>query len=84
MFDENGKLVVKNGPDADGFFYINGVKQYAYQLIEFEGAYYYVGDYHRYVTNQRVYLNEKTLEGTPFKPGNYKFDENGKMVVEFY
>ena len=81
MFDEDGKMIVKNGPDADGFFYLNGVKQYAYQLIEFEGAYYYVSDYHRYVKGQRVYLNEKTLEGTPFKPGNFMFDEDGKMIV---
>ena len=81
MFDEDGKMIVKNGPDTDGFFYLNGVKQYAYQLIEFEGAYYYVSDYHRYVKGQRVYLNEKTLEGTPFKPGNFMFDEDGKMIV---
>ena len=82
QFDENGRLVLKNGPDADGFFYLNGVRQKAYQIIEFEGYYYYISDGHKYVVNSKVYLNETTLAGTSLKAGNYQFDENGRLVLK--
>jgi hypothetical protein len=44
-FDAEGKLVMKNGPDGD-YFYKDGVKQKAYQLVEFEGDYYFINDGH--------------------------------------
>ena len=81
-FDAEGKMVLKNGPDADGYFYLKGVKQSAYQVIEFEGNYYYIGDYNKYVVNKRVFVESKFLEGTPLKQGNYEFDENGKMILK--
>ena len=80
QFDENGRLVLKNGPDADGFFYLNGVRQEAYQIIEFEGYYYYISDGHKYAVNSKVYLNEETVTGTSLKAGNYQFDENGRLI----
>ena len=81
-FGADGKMIIKNGADADGYFYINGVKQYAYQLIEFKGNYYFIADYNKYVANKRTYVSEKHLEGTGLKAGYYDFDETGKMIIE--
>ena len=81
-FGEDGKMVIKNGPDADGYFYLNGVKQLAYQLIEFEGSYYYISNYHKYTVNKTVYLAKDVLTGTDFQPGYFTFGEDGKMVIK--
>ena len=81
-FGADGKMIIKNGPDADGFFYLNGVKQTAYQVIEYEGAYYYVGDYNKYLVNQRVFIESKLLEGTTLKQGWYSFGADGKMIIK--
>ena len=81
-FGADGKMVIKNGADADGYFYLNGVKQKAYQLIEFEGGYYYIAEYHKYVTDKRVYLAQDILAGTDFMPGYYEFGADGKMVIK--
>lgn len=78
-FDSEGKMILKNGP-IDGFFYKNGVKQLAYQLVEFEGNYYYISDGHKLAMNTRLYLN-KALEGTGLKAGYYEFDAEGKMIL---
>ena len=83
-FDETGKMVVLDGPQADGTFYLNGVKQQAYQLIEYKGDYYFVDYYngdHRYLCDRKVYLADQFLEGTGFVKGYYEFDENGKMII---
>ena len=79
-FDAEGKMILKNGP-VDGFFYINGVKQLAYQLVQFEGNYYYVSDGHKLATSTRLFLN-KALEGTGLATGYYEFDADGKMIIE--
>ena len=81
-FGADGKMVIKNGADADGYFYLNGVKQKAYQLIEFEGDYYYIAEYHKYVTDKRVYLSQDILAGTDFASGYYEFGADGKMVIK--
>ena len=81
-FGEDGKMVIKNGPDADGYFYLNGVKQLAYQLIEFEGSYYYISNYHKYTVNKTVYLARNMLTGTDFQPGYFTFGKDGKMVIK--
>ena len=85
-FDSNGKMVMPepsdtlNGPQKDGFFYIDGVKQKAYKLIEFEGAYYFVAENHKYVKDALRYLNAQYLEGSVFtKPGYYYFDAQGRL-----
>ena len=81
-FGADGKMVVKNGPNEDGYFYLDGVKQRAYQIVEFEGDYYYIGDYNKYLVNQRVFVEDKLLEGTPFLPGWFTFGADGKMEVK--
>ena len=80
-FDAEGKMILKNGALSDGFFYLNGVKQLAYQLIEFEGSYYFISDFHKYVANKKIYITAEYLEGTGLKAGYYTFDENGKMII---
>ncbi|MEE1328139.1 MAG: hypothetical protein UHS47_06320, partial [Oscillospiraceae bacterium] len=81
-FGADGKMVLKNGAMADGYFYIDGVKQYAYQLIEFNGDYYFINDAHKYAVNKTIFLTSKFLTGTDFKPGYYTFGADGKMIIE--
>ena len=84
-FDADGKMIIKNGP-VGNFFYKNNTKLKAYQLVEFEGDFYFIGDGHTVVKNQRIYLSENyvdglfTQEGYPIFPGKYSFDENGKLI----
>ena len=80
-FGPDGKMILKNGADADGYFYLNGVKQKAYQLIKFEGNFYFISDYNKYVVSKTVYLSAKHLDGTGLKPGYYMFDGEGKMII---
>ena len=72
-------MVLKNGP-IDGYFYENGVKLLSYQLVEYEGNYYYISDGHKIAKNVTLYLN-KALEGTGLKAGKYTFDAEGKMIL---
>lgn len=81
-FGADGKMVPRNGPNEDGFFYINNVKQKAYKLCEYEGYYYFVCEYHKYSVSQTRYLNETNLQGTGFSAGYYKFDELGRMELK--
>ena len=89
-FDEEGKMEIpelKNGV-IDDFLYINDVKQLAYQLVEFEGDFYFVNDGHKIAKNTKIYLSERFVEGKTFDDGAsiavgyYEFDENGKMIVK--
>ena len=80
-FDADGRMIFKNGPDADGYFYLNNEKQKAYKLIDFEGDYYFVAEYNKYAKNQRRYLNASMVEGTDFAVGYYNFDADGKMIL---
>ncbi len=79
-FDETGKIVVKNGP-VDGYFYVNGIKQTGYKLVEFEGDYYFING-GKLTVSKRGYLSEKFVEGTMFEPGYYTFDADGKMILD--
>ena len=79
-FDADGKMVLRNGPDGDRF-YIDGVMQNAYQLVEFEGFYYFIGDGHRIVRNCRIYLSNEYVYGTGLKTGYYNFDANGRLII---
>ncbi len=80
-FDAEGKLVLKNGPIGD-YFYKDGVMQKAYQLVEYEGNYYFINDSHKLAKNKRIYLSQVFVEGTDLKVGYYEFDADGKMIVE--
>ena len=81
-FDAEGKLVIKNGPQADGTFYINNVQQKCYQIVEFEGNYYYVTNGNKIAKSTTIYIDEKGLVGTDFVPGRYEFDAEGKLIIK--
>ena len=86
-FDAEGKLVlpeVKNGPQADGFFYINDVKQTGYKLIEYNGDYYFIADFNKYVVNKTVTLTRARLAsvGLDLPTGQYAFGADGKLILE--
>ena len=81
-FDADGKMIVKHGPE-DGFLYIHGAKQTAYKMVEFDGAYYFIGDYNKYIVNKTQYLSvaRLTAVGLDLPAGNYQFDSTGKLVL---
>ena len=55
--------------------------QKAYQLVEFEGNYYFINDgNNRVAKNTELYLSEKYVAGTDLAPGLYSFDAEGKLI----
>ncbi len=88
-FDAEGKMVIpslKNGVVGDKL-YINDALQVRYQLVEFEGNFYFVNDGDKVAKNTTLYLGEKFVEGKTFpdgraiQVGRYEFDAEGKMVI---
>ncbi len=80
-FDENGKMVMLNGPVGD-YFYENNIKLKAYQLVEFEGNYYFINNSNKLAKNTRLYMSQRFVEGTDLKVGYYNFDADGKLIKE--
>ena len=89
-FDADGKMIIpelKHGVVGD-YLYINDVKQVRYQLIEFEGSFYFINDGDKIVRSKKLYLSDKFVEGKTFADGTaitagyYYFDADGKMVIE--
>ena len=88
-FDAEGKMVITEVKEGviDGYLYIDGEMQKAYQLVEFENHIYFVYDAHKIAVSTRLYLSEqfvegKTFNGEPIAVGYYEFDENGWMIIE--
>ncbi len=85
-FNENGKMIILNGVVGNNI-YKNNTQLKAYQLVEVDGDFYFIGDRHEIVKNQRIYLNEARIngltyaDGTPITAGYYNVDENGKLVI---
>ena len=91
-FGADGKMVVSTAPEVkngviDGFLYVNGVQQKAYQLVKLEGSFYFVSDGHKVLVNTYKTLVAKHVEGktladgTALTAGTYYFDADGKMIV---
>ena len=84
-FDADGKMVILNGV-VDGKYYINGIAQTGWKLIEWEGNYYF-NEYYNVAQSKRVYLSQVFVEGftypngDPLKVGYYDFDAEGKMIL---
>ena len=86
-FDANGiiehdKDTSKNGIcDGDGskFYYIDGVKV-GEGLIMVDGSYYYARTSTAEIVRNRSYWVTKT-NGLPIKEGTYKFDADGRMII---
>ena len=72
---------VKNGVVGD-YLYINDVRQVRYRLVEYDGYFYFINDGDKVAKNMKLYLSERFVEGSPFSAGYYRFDENGKLIVE--
>ena len=62
-FDADGVMSVKNGPDADGYFYLDGKKITGYQIISYEGDYYFISDGNKYAKSIRPSRNHPDMEG---------------------
>ena len=87
VFTADGRMILRDGRDGD-YFYLGGVLQTAYQIIYFEGDYYFVNDYHKLIIGRTIWLDAKFLNeidhplGYQIEAGYYYFDEDGKMVLD--
>ena len=86
-FDAEGKMIMPeplNGPQADGYFYIDNVKQLGWKLYEYNGDYYYVAAYNKYITSKSAYLANKDFIaiGLNLPSGYYEFDAEGRMIIK--
>ena len=86
-FDAEGKMILPeplNGPQSDGYFYIDNVKQIGWRLHKYNGNYYYVAAHNKYITNKTAYLAKADLEsvGLNLPAGYYEFDAEGKMILQ--
>jgi hypothetical protein len=79
-FDANGVMTPQLGI-MNGKFYRNGVLQKAYQVVEYNGDYYFISDNNKLATNTTMYLSAKFVEGTPLTEGYYSFDADGKIIL---
>ena len=76
----------KNGPVGD-YFYKNDVRLKKYQLVEFEGNFYFIDEGDKLLKNIRVYLSSAFVSGKTFpngkaiQPGYYEFDADGRMIL---
>ena len=79
------ELVILDGPVGD-YFYVDGARLNAYQLVEYEGTYYFINDGHKLAKNITLYLSDRFVEGKTFADGTaipaslYSFDADGKMI----
>ena len=86
-FDENGKMIILNGIVGNNI-YKNNTKLKAYQLVEIDGDFYFIGDRHEIVKDKKIYLNEERIngltyaDGTPIATGYHNVDADGKLIRE--
>ncbi len=83
-FDEDGKMILKNGiiKDADGYirYYVNDQPTYAGLVKDTDGNYYYIsGSGCVAITNCSRYI---TFTNGLLPVGTYKFDAEGKMIIK--
>ena len=86
-FGPDGKMIIKDGVIGD-YLYINNVKQTAYQLVKYNGDFYFINDGNKVVKNREIYLTSELLaghtytDGTQLQRGTYEFDSEGKMIIK--
>ena len=81
-FDAEGRMIIKNGPQEDGTFYIDHVQQKCYQIVEFEGNYYFIYDGHKIVKDKTVFMSAQFMDGIGLPAGKYYFDAEGRMIIQ--
>ena len=85
--DENGVGILAVGAIED-YFYVNGERQKRYQLVEFNGDFYFIDSGDKIVKNKKLYLSEQFVsgktfpDGRPIKAGTYEFGADGKMIIK--
>jgi hypothetical protein len=91
-FDAEGKMVIEpegeklNGP-VDGYFYKDGktLGNY-YGLVEWEGDFYYVDAWGKYIVGARKFVNKPNgltfADGTAVPRDYFYFDADGKMIID--
>ncbi len=83
----DGAAVLLSGVYEDQL-YVDGILVKRYQLVEFDGNFYFITDGNKIAKNTTLYLNaayvaDKVLpDGRPVIVGYYSFDAEGKMIVE--
>ena len=84
---EDGVATLLNGPHGD-YFYLEGARQKRYQLVKFEGDFYFIDAGDKMLKNIRVYLSERFVagftfdDGTAVPAGYYRFGSDCKMIIE--
>lgn len=75
-----------NGP-VDGYFYKDGktLGNY-YGLVEWEGDFYYVDAWGKYIVGARKFVNKPNgltfADGTAVPRDYFYFDADGKMIID--
>ncbi len=86
-FDENGRMIIKDGPIGD-YFYINGVQVTGHQIIEYNGNYYCISTGNKLIRNKTAYLTEKFVTGVVLPDGSilgtgyFEFGEDGRIIFK--
>ena len=85
---EDGVAVLLTGA-YNGYYYLDGIQQKAYRLIQdANGDYYFISDGHKLATDCTIYLSSRFIDGhkyadgTVLTEGYYTFDSEGKMVIK--
>ena len=79
-FDENGKMVVKNGV-IDGFYYEDGAVVKGKGIVKIGDDYYYVTQNGSVYAGDTLTIAESKTNGL-IPAGKYEFDEDGKMILK--
>ena len=91
QINKEGKMACACGELVHGIYedrlYNEGVMYKAYQLVNFNGNFYFVNDYDKIAKSISLYLSDEYVEGHTFDgskaipAGIYEFDENGVMQL---
>ena len=80
-FDADGKMIIYTGMvnENDGwYYYLNGRRTANAGLIEFEGAYYFIGDMGKAASDKTLWVHKPNGY---FPQASYTFDSDGKMII---
>jgi hypothetical protein len=62
-------------------FYRDGVLQTAYQVVNYQGNYYFISDAHFIAKDMTVFLADWIVEGSDLPAGTYTIDADGKIIL---
>ncbi len=79
-FGEDGKMVIFEGVNENGYYYVDGMVTGVNGLVEENGNYYFITKSGLVAKNQKRTITEETANGF-VNPGRYTFGEDGKMII---